>query len=163
MHTLEEVVHHTYGHKPRIRVCGVCLQGGKMLLVKHNGIGPKGYLWAPPGGGVEFGESMADTLIREFAEETNLEVKVGRFMFINEYIHAPLHAVELFFEVVVTGGLLQKGMDPEMPRHQQLIGEVRFIAISEILKDDPEYYHNMFRYIKKEEDIHQLQGYYSTR
>jgi 8-oxo-dGTP diphosphatase len=163
MSALKEVINNTYGHKPRMRVCGICMQEEKILLVKHNSIGTKGYLWAPPGGGIEFGESMEQTLVREFAEETGLEIEVGRFLFVNEYIYAPLHAVELFFQVKVTGGALAIGTDPEMPLDKQLISEVQFISVVEILQDNLAYYHDLFKYISKAEDIFQLQGYYSTR
>jgi 8-oxo-dGTP diphosphatase len=39
---------------------------------------PSGILWAPPGGRVEPGESLAEALKREFIEETTLAVAVGR-------------------------------------------------------------------------------------
>jgi 8-oxo-dGTP diphosphatase len=163
MSALKEAVNNTYGHRPRMRVCGICLQEEKILLVKHNTIGIKGCLWAPPGGGIEFGESMEQTLVREFAEETGLEIEVGRFLFVNEYIHAPLHAVELFFEVKIKGGVLAIGTDPEMPLDKQLISEVQFISVTDVLQENLAYYHDLFRHISKAEDILQLQGYYSTR
>ena len=64
-------------------------------------------------GGLQYGESMQECLKREFEEETGLQVKVKRFLFVNEFLQPPLHAVEFFFEVRITGGNLRTGTDPE--------------------------------------------------
>ena len=95
-----------YGNRVRIRVCGLCWQEGSLLLIKHK-MGPEGF-WAPPGGGLEYGESLEDTLRREFLEETGLDVVSEKFLFGCEFIKPPLHAVELFFNVRIVGGKLKK-------------------------------------------------------
>ena len=69
---MKEVVKSVYGNRVRARACGICIHRGEILLVKHTGLGPEGVLWAPPGGGIEFGESAEDSLKREFKEETGL-------------------------------------------------------------------------------------------
>ena len=63
-----------------------------------------GYLWSPPGGGAEYGISVKQQLINEFDEETGLQVDVAEFMFANEYINDPIHAIELFFRVEIISG-----------------------------------------------------------
>jgi len=68
-------------------------------MASHHSLGESGILWAPPGGGMDFGQSVEENLTREFREETGLKVEVKRFLFINEFLAVPLHAVELFFEV----------------------------------------------------------------
>lgn len=141
-----------YGNKLRIRVCGICVQDQKILLVNHQGLGKNGLLWIPPGGGVNFGESLEDSLVREFKEETSLEIKVEKFLFVNEFIDLPLHAIELFFKVTVLSGDLCKGQDPEMKKSNQIIQEVKFIDFQEIQKD-LNLFHNMFKYIHKLDDI----------
>lgn len=50
---------------------------GKILLVKRN-YGPKS--WTTPGGGMEAGESVLDTLHREVAEEVYLTIKVDELV-----------------------------------------------------------------------------------
>lgn len=47
-----------------------CFCGDKMVVVYSN---EKGY-WAPPGGGIEKGETIEKAVIREVTEETNMEV-----------------------------------------------------------------------------------------
>ncbi|GAB3815467.1 hypothetical protein GCM10028895_09580 [Pontibacter rugosus] len=93
-----------YADKLRVRVCGICIKEDKLLLVRHSNTIDNKAFWAPPGGGIEFGETMHQGLKREMLEETGLQVQVCRFLFVNEYVNPPLHAVEFFFEVAVEAG-----------------------------------------------------------
>lgn len=127
--------------KVRVRVCGVCVDQNKLLLVKHRGLGPLGFLWNPPGGGIDFGESIQATLKREFLEETGLEVEAGKFLHFNEFIGQGLHALELFFEVKIIGGALALGSDPELDVGRQMMEEIRFWSKEEILKEPKEIFH----------------------
>ncbi len=52
---------------PRIRVAGLIVNGGRVLLVRQEKAG-RSY-WLLPGGGVEEGEELVDALRRELAEE----------------------------------------------------------------------------------------------
>src|SRR5690554_1085641 len=61
-----------------IRVYGILQHEGKVLLV-HEKIGDLHYTKFP-GGGLEFGESTKACLIREFREESGLDIEVtGHF------------------------------------------------------------------------------------
>ncbi len=128
---MDKSVQEIYGNRVRIRVCGICQTAGHLLLINHSGL-VDGAFWAPPGGGMEFGHSAEENLIREFKEETGLEVEVGAFRFVTEFAVPPLHAIELFFYVTVKGGTLKAGHDPEMGSAKQLIQEVRFMTYQEI-------------------------------
>lgn len=128
---MDKSVQEIYGNRVRIRVCGICRKEDRLLLINHVGL-TDGAFWAPPGGGMEFGDSAPQNLVREFKEETGLEVEVGMFLFATEFIRPPLHAFELFFSVEVTGGTLKAGHDPEMPASSQLIREARFMSSEEI-------------------------------
>jgi 8-oxo-dGTP diphosphatase len=121
-------VEQTFGNKVRIRVCGLCFEGDKILLVKHNMGEYK--LWSPPGGGVLFGESIHDTLKREFLEETNLSVEVGDLITLHEHIIKPFHAIELFFNIPKWHGKLSPGNEPELS--QNIIEEVKFFDSQEL-------------------------------
>jgi len=103
-----------FGGKVRTRVCGLCFKDDKILLVKHNMDGQ--YFYSPPGGAVEFGESMHSALAREFKEETNLEIEIGKQLFISEHLKPPLHAIEIFFKINKWAGKLITGTDPEIDR-----------------------------------------------
>jgi 8-oxo-dGTP diphosphatase len=159
---MESAIHKTYGQKLRVRASGILIKNDKVLLIKHNSIGKGGILWAPPGGGIEFGEDAHTCLVREFKEETNLNVKVGKLLFVNEYIEHPLHAIELFFEIYESEGDLKLGHDPEMTSADQIIKEIKFLSIEEI-KAAPAYsFHSIFNKINKLENLHNIYGYHKN-
>ena len=143
-----------YGQRVRVRACGLCWQGGDLLLVNHHGV-TNGDFWAPPGGGLEFGQSIEDTLTREFLEETGLSVRVGKFMFGCEFIQGPLHAIELFYEVFATGGQLKAGHDPEI----QIIHQARYMGNEDIQRIEQNHLHGVFRYVDKVADLKDLKGF----
>lgn len=144
-----------YGHRLRLRVCGLCWRDDALLLANHRGL-TSGDFWAPPGGGVEFGEHLSERLAREFHEETRLLINVGSFRFGCEYIEPPLHAVELFFEAGIAGGKLEKGDDPELP----MIEDVRFLTPAEISRLPPESLHGIFRHVESSTDLKKLTGFF---
>jgi 8-oxo-dGTP diphosphatase len=144
-----------YGNRVRVRVCGLCYDGDALLLVNHQSLG-KADFWAPPGGGVDFGLSIAETLKKEFQEETNLTIEAGAFAFGCEFINPPLHAIELFFHVSRTGGELQKGYDPEL----QIIKEVAFLTPQQILALPAEHLHGIFTKHASNGDLQKLKGFY---
>jgi 8-oxo-dGTP diphosphatase len=160
MHELNKEIISAFGNRLRVRVCGICIKDREILLVKHKSIGPKGIFWAPPGGGIDFGESAEASLVREFKEETGLDVEVIRFLFVHEFLEVPLHSMELFFEIRILGGNLITGRDPEMSLAQQMISEVRFMSFSEIENMDKDLIHNMFKLVKHPGKLKELKGYY---
>jgi len=68
----------------RIRVAGVFIRDGRILLIAHKKNG-KVY-WLLPGGGVNFGESLTEALARELKEELGLDVSVGDIALISDSI-----------------------------------------------------------------------------
>lgn len=150
-----------YEGKVRARVCGILIQDSRVLLLKHLGIGAAGYLWAPPGGGIDFGLSAEECLKKEFAEETGLKVSVSRFLLANEYRGTRHHAIELFFEVRQTGGVLQLGTDPEVPASEQILTELAWFTPAEIQKIPFENLHNAFHQIQHPLDPTRWSGFIS--
>ena len=53
-----------------------CFYDGKLVVVYA---AEKGY-WAPPGGGIELGETYEEAVIREVKEETNMKVLSQKFI-----------------------------------------------------------------------------------
>jgi 8-oxo-dGTP diphosphatase len=144
-----------YGNKVRLRVCGICEDEGKLLMVNHRLVRERDF-WAPPGGGVEFGEPMQESLKREFLEETGLDVEVGEFLFGGEFVNPPLHSVELFFKVVRIGGKLLSGNDPEL----SIIKEVRFFTPEDVRQLDHQVLHGIFSIAGYPEGFRALRGFY---
>lgn len=56
--------------------CGILSQSEKILLQKRADKGT----WGLPGGAVELGESALEALVREFYEETGVEVRVEKLL-----------------------------------------------------------------------------------
>lgn len=142
-----------YADKVRLRVCGICLKDDKLLLVRHQPTVQNQAFWAPPGGGLQFGETVEACLRREVLEETGLITKVKRFLFVNEFMEPPLQAVELFFELVITGGELLTGTDPEATADQQLIEEVAFLSLEEIRQIPLADKHKSLHYLYSLDDL----------
>ena len=58
--------------RPRIRVAGILVENNKILLIQHHKNNKK--YWLIPGGGNDWGETTKQALIREYKEETNLDI-----------------------------------------------------------------------------------------
>ncbi|MCB0497444.1 MAG: NUDIX hydrolase [Cyclobacteriaceae bacterium] len=145
-----------FGGKIRIRVCGLCFNKNKLLLVRHNMNGQPFY--APPGGAVEFGESITDTLVREFKEETCLNIVPGNLLFTTEFIRAPLHAIEMFFSLKSWNGSPCKGDDPELSS-QNFIEEVSFFSISDINRFPKSQLHHILHNCNNLRKLLELSGF----
>ncbi|MBI4371375.1 MAG: NUDIX hydrolase [Elusimicrobia bacterium] len=93
------------------RIYGVLREGDKVLLTRSRFRGSEFVNF--PGGGVEIGESPADALRREFAEETGLEVRRVRVLYASEGLHlstqAPIQIVSAYWLVERAGGALRPG------------------------------------------------------
>ncbi len=121
-----------YEGKLRVRVCGLLVEDGKLLLVRLNSPVTNSDIWMPPGGGVEFGEKMEEALKREFLEETCIRINVHEFLFYNEVIQNNFHAVEFYFRVEKLDGELNLGSDPEHG-NKQILKEIKFFHGHEIV------------------------------
>jgi 8-oxo-dGTP diphosphatase len=144
-----------YGNKVRLRVCGLCWQEDSLLMIMHKM--DDNDFWAPPGGGVEYGEAIEDALKREFLEETGITVNVGKFLFGCEFIKTPLHAVELFFEVKKVAGVLKGGYDPEL----QIIESARFLSWNNIKNIPKKSLHGIINKCPDHDSLRQLRGFHS--
>lgn len=116
----------------RVRVNGLIVQDESLLLVKLQSPLREDPVWIPPGGGVEFGETMHDALRRELLEETGTRVDVHSLRYVTEVTQDPVHAVELYFDCTWRSGRLTLGRDPEYRSGEQLLKDVAFIPLSEL-------------------------------
>ncbi|MEM1273147.1 MAG: NUDIX hydrolase [Pseudomonadota bacterium] len=118
--------------RPRLAVRGLLLLDDRLLLVNAWPGSAKSDLWCAPGGGVERGQSLPDNLMREFHEETGLEISVGAPCLVNEF-HDPndtFHQVDIYFHVThVAGQLSDAWRDPE-----GVVTERRLVSREELSK-----------------------------
>jgi 8-oxo-dGTP diphosphatase len=129
---MQSKISETFGNRLRVRPCGILIENEKLLLIQHINLGEEKLFWSPPGGGQKFGETMVNSLKREFLEETGLQIEPINLMFIHEFLQLPLHAIELFFHVKNVGGKLAMGNDPELGADYQIIKEMKFFSIAEL-------------------------------
>jgi ADP-ribose pyrophosphatase YjhB (NUDIX family) len=79
---------------------------GRVVTVRHRAGDAVYHLL--PGGGVDWGETLEEALVREVLEETGLVVVLGQLLFVNDTIdpQGTRHVVNLTFEANVTGGAI---------------------------------------------------------
>ncbi len=159
MSHIENRVIEQFGNKVRVRVCGLCIEKEKVLLVNHNSLNEQNEFWSPPGGGLEFGQSSSANLKREFFEETGIIIEIENFLFVHEYLNPPLHAIELFFNVKRICGNLKVGTDPELIVDKQIIIDARFVSIEEIKKIAENSLHQIFHNIDAIDSIEKMDEY----
>ena len=144
-----------YSGQVRVRVGGLLLRDGAMLLAAHRGLLPQNTpFWSPPGGGWQFGESIRAALVREFQEETGLSVRVGRFLHLHEFSQGNLQALELFFEVLANDAAQpQLGHDPEHAPDQQLLTELAWFTPRQLQQLPPAQVHPLLQMVLSPDDL----------
>ncbi len=149
-----------YGNRLRLRACGICIRGNSILMANHQGIS-SGNFWAPPGGGIQFGEQATECLHREFEEETGMSIEIKGFLFACEFIDSPFHAVELFFEISSATNTLKVGIDPETGS-PPIISEVKFLTWNEIEALHATELHGIFNYLSHPSEIIAQRGFFKV-
>jgi len=84
------------------RVAGLLIHNGKVLLQR-----PKDdTAYSIPGGHVALGETNEETLVREFKEEINANIKINTLKWVGEIFfpwgNKPCHQICLFYNVLLT-------------------------------------------------------------
>lgn len=94
------------------------------LLLVRRGHGPAAGEWSIPGGRVELGETLAEAIVRELAEETGLEGVCGSFVGWTEIIGDDGHFVILDFAVTL--------LDPRNPVASSDAAEAAWVPLREV-------------------------------
>lgn len=105
---------------PRLAVRAAILDDERLLMVNAYPAGGR-VLWCLPGGGVEPGQSLPQTVTREVYEECGLRIRPGAPILVNEF-HDPktgFHQVELIFRATLEPGqaLPEHWRDPAQVVH----------------------------------------------
>ena len=108
---------------PELCVGAVAVLDGKLLLIRR-GHGPAAGRWSVPGGRVERDELLAEAVVREVLEETNLECVCGALVGWVERFPEDRHFVILDFEVTV--------LDPDAARAGSDAAEVAWVPLEEV-------------------------------
>jgi ADP-ribose pyrophosphatase YjhB (NUDIX family) len=95
-----------------VRAYGVLIHEQRIALVRSSNPRHNPALWWLPGGGIKFGEAPEDTLIREFKEETGLEVASPFLLGVTSDVRNrdngdQSHTVRILFTVQLAGGELR--------------------------------------------------------
>jgi ADP-ribose pyrophosphatase YjhB (NUDIX family) len=111
---------------PQVRVTGVLLEHGRILLCQQHVTESSTRRWSLPGGTLEFGESIEHCLLREMKEETALTVKVGALLHVADRIQDGRHIVHVTVLVDRVAGELKSGTEPDSGYR----GEIKIIAVN---------------------------------
>ncbi len=121
-----------YPSRPIVGIGAVIARGGKLLLARR-GSEPGRNKWSVPGGLVELGETVEETIVREVKEETNLDVEVHSLVdVVNNLVRDEegkirYHFVILDFFAKVKGGALRAGSD---------LREVKWVPLDQVERFD---------------------------
>jgi 8-oxo-dGTP diphosphatase len=99
----------------------------KILLIKRNTIPFKGY-WALPGGRLDPGETIEQTIIREVKEETGLDVTIVRK--VGEYVEKGLKD-DVEYEYYPTCFVV-KPVSGEIKKQDNEIQEIKLFKLTEL-------------------------------
>ena len=133
-------------HVIRVGTRAVIFNKNNEILVEHS-LRPHENFYYLPGGGVLFLEKIEDCLAREVLEETGLEVKAERLLWVRDFVDGfpGLHGMELFFLATIIGGQFKPEHDTEPIEHSfmevEMLENIRFYPESfieklKIIRDD---------------------------
>src|SRR5205814_1452286 len=113
--------------RPEVCVGAVAVDNDRLLLIRR-GRGPAAGEWSVPGGRVEAGETLAEAVVRELAEETGIEGVCDRMVGWVERMGERYHHVILDFAVTV--------LEAGEPAAGDDAAEARWVALEDVAEHD---------------------------
>jgi 8-oxo-dGTP diphosphatase len=122
--------------RQRVAAYAVIVRAGQVLLSRLAPAISVDELWTLPGGGIEFGEHPDDAVVREVREETGLDCRLGRPLWIGsahrvvdrESAPTDLHSVRIVYDAWVAA-------DAPEPRVLEVDGstiDARWVALEDV-------------------------------
>ena len=126
-------------HDPRreflIRSCGILIHEQSVLAQEGVDEGG-GKIYALPGGHLEFGESLAACLGREFYEESGLNVEAEKLVYVHENFYTikgvPTHEIGFYFLVDLSSAFPAADSAGYIPSRESHI-RMRLLALAGLL------------------------------
>ena len=109
--------------RPQVCVGAIAVDEDRLLMIRR-GHGPAAGEWSVPGGRVEAGETLAEAVVREVAEETGLPVVCEQLIGWVERVDAEHHFVIFDFAATPLG--------PEPLRAADDAAEAAWVPLSEV-------------------------------
>lgn len=99
----------------RVSAYGLAKENNTMLLCRLASEQKHAGYWTLPGGGIDFGEDPRDAVVREFQEETGLDIRVDDLLTIDS-LHLQedahdFHGIRILYRVSIIGGELRDEID----------------------------------------------------
>jgi ADP-ribose pyrophosphatase YjhB (NUDIX family) len=113
----------------QIRVTGILIERGKILIVKQR-VTP-GRAWSLPGGRLENGETLEEGILREVLEETGLNAKVVKLLYLCDKTDVTPPILHIIFLLERESGKITL---PTNEYDVNPIQDVRMVYIKELTK-----------------------------
>jgi len=120
--------------RPRVCAGAIAVRDHSLLMIQRASGGSRGQ-WSLPGGHVEAGETVAEAVVREVAEETGLAGLCGPLIGWAEHIGEHVHYVILNFEVTIVDDDDPVPGDDEMDARWVPLWEVSELRLTEGLAE----------------------------
>lgn len=124
-----------------VRVYGLLIHDRSVLLIDEEVRGR--HITKFPGGGLEFGEGPADCIVREFAEETGIDVRVAAHVYTTDFFQPSAfrpaeQIISIYYRLAaqapIPAGELTIPYHRHEP-HENILG-LRWMAVAEIRPGD---------------------------
>ena len=124
-----------------IRIYGLLFRNGKVLLIDEVVKGR--HITKFPGGGLELGEGPIDCLVREFKEETGIDVEVVKHVYTTDFFQpsafkAEDQIISIYYRVAPIIELEDENFDVPFHQHEsheEIVG-FRWVPVRELQPED---------------------------